>query len=205
MNANNRKDKYIDKAIVVLKQEGLRLSLDEIATKMGVTKKTLYNHFSSKEELLKECIRSISSDFQEALSGLDDPNHSSIENLRRCFSRVNNLFIVLNPIFFSDLMRGNPNQAMLEHVVGSGFFRQKIEANLRKGIENGLFRDDLDVEFVGNYLAYSVFGYYINGIVNNNPLISKSYFDDILGYHLRAIVSEKGKQFINNSHEAIKE
>lgn len=205
MSANNRKDKYIDRAIVVLKQDGLRLSLDEIATKMGVTKKTLYNHFASKEELLKECIRSISSNFQEALSQLDDPNHSSIENMRRSLSSVNNLFMVLNPVFFSDIMRGNPNQAMLEHVMGSGFVRQKIERNLRRGIEDGIFREDLDVEFVSNYMSYSIFGFYINGIVNNNPLISKSYFDDTLEYHLRAITSEKGKQLINNGHESIKE
>ena len=47
----SRKDKYVSKAIDILKQEGFLLSLDEMAARMGVTKKTLYNNFSSKEEL----------------------------------------------------------------------------------------------------------------------------------------------------------
>ncbi|MBR8770024.1 TetR/AcrR family transcriptional regulator [Porphyromonas levii] len=205
MNVSNRKDKYIDKAIIVLKRDGLRLSLDEIATKIGVTKKTLYNHFSSKEELLKECIRSISSDFRYALSKLDDPHHSPIENMRCTFFSVTNLFMVVNPVFFSDLMRDNPNQAMLEHVVGSGFFKQKIEANLSKGIEDGIYREDLDIEFVGSYMSYSIFGFYINGIVNSNPLIPKTYFEDILEYHLRAITSDKGKKIIDNNYGRTKE
>lgn len=55
MNTNSRKDKYVAKAISILKQEGFRLSLDEMATKMGITKKTLYNNFSSKEEPRSAC------------------------------------------------------------------------------------------------------------------------------------------------------
>ena len=38
----SRKDKYVSKAIDILKQEGFLLSLDEMAARMGVTKKTLY-------------------------------------------------------------------------------------------------------------------------------------------------------------------
>jgi len=53
MALTSRKKDYINKAISVFKQAGLRLSLEEVAGKMGITKKTIYNHFSSKDELLK--------------------------------------------------------------------------------------------------------------------------------------------------------
>ena len=196
MSTNNRKNNYINKAISVLKQDGLRLSLEEIAGKMGITKKTVYNHFSSKDELLKECIQSISSDFREAMSGLDDRNHSAIENMRNVFSRIDHLFMVLSPVFFYDLMRLNPNQAMSEHLVGSGLLQQKMEANLRQGISDGIYREDLDLGFIGRYMSYSIFGFYINNLINSHPFISRSYFEDIVEYNLRALVSEKGKQLL---------
>ncbi len=196
MSTNNRKNNYINKAISVLKQDGLRLSLEEIAGKMGITKKTVYNHFSSKDELLKECIQSLSTDFREAMSGLDDRNHSAIENMRNVFSRIDHLFMVLSPVFFYDLMRLNPNQAMSEHLVGSGLFQQKMEANLRQGINDGIYREDLDLGFIGRYMSYSIFGFYINNLINNHPFISRSYFEDIVEYNLRALVSEKGKQLL---------
>ncbi len=201
MEVNRRKDKYIDRAIAVLKQDGLRLSLDEIAAKMGVAKKTLYNHFSSKDELIKESIRAISLDFREALSGLDDPDRPSIESLRESFARVGELFMVVSPVFFSDLMRGNPSQAMLEHLVGSDFFQRKILSNLRQGIAEGVFREDLDVEFVSTYMSYSIFGFYINGIVHGNAPVTSSYFEEVLEYHLRAITTAKGRQVVDSSHE----
>jgi len=196
MSINIRKKNYTSKAIAIFKQDGLRLSLEEVAGKMGMTKKTLYNHFSSKDELLKECIRYISYDFQEALSVLDSKEYPAIQNLRKGFMQINSLFTELSPMFFYDLMRLNPNQATSEHLIGSGLFKQKMEANLKLGIESGIYRSDLDVEFISHYLSYSIFGYYINTIINNNPLITKNYFGDIVEYNLRAIVSEKGKNLL---------
>lgn len=196
MKISKRRKIYINKAIAVFKQDGLRISLDEVAGKMGITKKTLYNHFSSKDELLKECIQSISSDFQEAAKELDNKDRSAIENMRCAFSQINHFFDVLSPVFFYDIMRLNPNQAMSEHLVGSGLFQQKVELNLRQGIEEGVYRDDLNVEFVSRYMSYSIFGFYINSLVNHNPYISKSYFQDITTFTLRSLVSERAKHLL---------
>ncbi|NLA48722.1 MAG: TetR/AcrR family transcriptional regulator [Bacteroidales bacterium] len=196
MKSTYRRKNYTVKAISVFKQDGLRLSLEEVAGKMGITKKTLYNHFSSKDELLRECILSISSDMQKAIRGLDDTERTAIENLRISFFNLNLFFTELSPVFFHDIMRLNPNQATTEHFIGSELFREKMEANLRQGINEGNYRKDLDVEFISRYISYSVFGFYINSVINRNPHIPESYFEDITEYNLRAVVSEEGKQLL---------
>lgn len=196
MSIEKRKKKYIKKVIEVLKQDGLRLSIDEVAVKMNITKKTLYNHFSSKEELIKECILSISSDMQEAISNLDNTDNSAIENLRKGFSEITLLFETLSPVFFYDIMRMNPNEAAAEHLIGSGLFQKKMAANLQQGIKEGTYRDDIDIENISRYLSYSVFGFYINSITKNNPYLPKSYFNEIIEYNLRAIVSNKGRTLL---------
>lgn len=196
MSIISRKKKYILKAISVFQQNGLRLSLEEVAAKMGITKKTLYNHFSSKDELLKECIQLISDDFQEAIAGLDDTNHNPIDNFRESFIQINFLFTELSPIFFYDIMKLNPDQAMSEHLAGSGLFQQKIKANLEQGIRQEIYRKDLDIDLVSEYMGYSIFGFYINSIINSSSFISRLYFEEIVDYNLRAIVSEKGKQLL---------
>ncbi len=198
MSTNSRKNKYVAKAISILKQEGFRLSLDEMATKMGITKKTLYNNFSSKDELLKECVHAISSDFQGVLAMLDDEKCSAIESLTTCFAQLDELFDTLNPVFFSDLMRSNPDQAMLEHVMGSSYFDEKMTANLERGVQAGLYRSDLDIPFVCRYMSYSIFGFYIQAVIHNKPLPTGDYFVSILQYHLRAIVSAEGNKFIRH-------
>ena len=106
----NQKKQYIGKAIEILKQEGFRLSLDDMATKMGITKKTLYNNFSSKDELLKECVQAISEDFKTALKDLENPNISAKESVIRCFNQLDDLFTELNPIFSPTSCKATPTK-----------------------------------------------------------------------------------------------
>lgn len=188
--STDRKKQYIGKAIEILKQEGFRLSLDEMATKMGITKKTLYNNFSSKDELLKECVQAISEDFKTTLKDLDNPDISAKESVIRCFNQLDNLFTELNPIFFSDLMQSNPNQAMLGHIMGSNLFREKMANNLQQGIQEGVYRPDIDISFVCEYMAYSIFGFYIHSVTSSRLPYSEEYFANIIKYYLRALLKE---------------
>lgn len=188
--STDRKKQYIGKAIKILKQEGFRLSLDDMATKMGITKKTLYNNFSSKEELLKECVQAISEDFKATLKDLDNPDISAEESVIRCFNQLDDLFTELNPIFFSDLMQSNPNQAMLGHIMGSNLFREKMANNLQQGIQEGVYRPDIDISFVCEYMAYSIFGFYIHSVTSSRLPYSGEYFANIIKYYLRAFLKE---------------
>ena len=46
------KDKYTEQAFNLFKEKGLLLNMEQIALSLGITKKTLYNNFSSKQELI---------------------------------------------------------------------------------------------------------------------------------------------------------
>ena len=46
------KEKYTVQAFEIFKVKGLTLNMEEIAQNLGITKKTLYNNFSSKQELI---------------------------------------------------------------------------------------------------------------------------------------------------------
>ncbi|NLD20902.1 MAG: TetR/AcrR family transcriptional regulator, partial [Bacteroidales bacterium] len=54
-----KKDKYLDKAITLFKKEGVSMPIEVIAEKMGVSKKTLYNNFESKDGLIEQCMESV--------------------------------------------------------------------------------------------------------------------------------------------------
>ena len=194
---------YTAKAISVLKQDGLRLSLEEIAARMGITKKTIYNHFESKDDLLTKCIQSISADFQMTMNSLDREKSNAIQNLNDAFVGLNTYFANLSPLFFYDIMRLNPNQAMSEHAIGSGIFKEKIKKNLRQGIDEGLYLPELNVEMISQYIAYSVFGFYINNVVKNSQNISNTYFEDVLHFNLRAMVTEKGRSVMESAKNTL--
>ena len=196
MEITKNRQKYIDKAIQVFKIEGLRLSLDEVAEKMGITKKTLYNHFSSKDELLQECVHSLITELQASVAVMNDEKLNAVTALRKGFEALSVFFYALSPMFFNDMKRLYPEMASTEHAAGFGVFRENVVRNLQKGMEEKTYRNDLDVELISQFFIYSVFGFFISKVLNSSEYSAKSYFKNIVDYHLRALVTERGKEFI---------
>lgn len=196
MEVSKIRQKYITKALSVFKREGLRLSLDDVADKMGITKKTLYNHFNSKDELFYECVQSLIADLLASMEVMIDPQLNAILAMRRGFDELTEFFTALSPIFFFDMKKMYPELASTEHAIGFGAFREKIIQNLNKGIKEQNYREDVDVQLISEFFIFSVFGFFISNVINNNDYTSKTYFKTVLNYHLRALVSEKGKELI---------
>lgn len=193
-----KKNTYVERAIQVLKREGLRLSLDEVAIKMGITKKTIYNHFSSKNELLDKCIYSITDDFKTIMEQMNDENTNAVEGLTHAFAQLGDFMNVLSPMFFCDLGRLNPDLAHSEHILGSGLFQQKIAQNILKGIEEGLYRPDINADFFSHYFAHAIFGFYIKNVIMGSDIGGReNYFRTIIQFNLSGLVSEKGRGFLN--------
>lgn len=188
--------KYIDKATIVFKKDGLRLSLDEVAVKMGITKKTLYNHFSSKDELLQACVHGLITELQDSMAIMKDEKLDAVTAMRKGFEALSAFFYSLSPIFFYDMKRLYPEMASTEHTAGFGVFRQRVVENLQKGIAEETYRNDIEVELLSQYFTFSIFGFFISKVVTTNEYSAKEYFKTILDYNLRALVTEKGKELL---------
>jgi len=195
-----KKKKYSAKALAIFKQEGLRMSLEELAEKMGVAKKTLYNHFSSKDELLMVCVHNLFSDLHRAIEVLTDEKRDAITNMIAAFSAMNTFFYFLSPLFMNDLKKLYPEMANIGHTEGLGRFSEKIAGNIEKGIKEGLYLADLEPKMTSQYITYSIFGFYIHSVMSTNEFAASNYFETLAMYNLRALVTEKGRGLlINNS------
>jgi TetR/AcrR family transcriptional regulator, cholesterol catabolism regulator len=196
MTKQDKTKKYIDKAMEVFRYDGLRLSLDEVADKMGITKKTLYNHFESKEILLCQCVQSLMIEMRDSVHAIFVQSDDTIGNLRKAFEEVDATFSSLSPIFFYDMKKMYPEYVCTEHASGFGFFKEEVRGNLVKGVEEGLYLNNLDVDFISDYLSYTTFSYYFNKLITNNNVVIKYFFKTALEFNLRSLVSEKGRSRI---------
>jgi hypothetical protein len=89
-----------------------------------------------------------------------------------------------------------PQYASTEHATGFGFFREEVHENLKKGVEEGVYRNDLDMEYISDYLTFTTFSYYFNKLIINNNVFVKNFFKNSMEFNLRALVSEKGRKTI---------
>jgi AcrR family transcriptional regulator len=197
------KDQILIKATDMFLTLGFKsVTMDEIATEMGISKKTIYKYFSNKELLIEESTQLVHKEVIETIEKIVAKNFNAIEEnfqIRRMFKEMFK-YSETSPVY--ELKRHYPE--VYQKVVGyqieicEGCFRN----NILKGISEGLYRENIDVE---NYVKF----YYtlIFSISENTALErdANNLEHKALEYHTRAMATlagiielEKQLQIINN-------
>lgn len=123
------------------------VTTDETARAAGISKKTLYQHFSSKDELLASVVRENCERHVTAVRSIClDKNASVGVRLKRMLGYISKLFGEMSPAIIHDLQRSAP--ALWEEVERhrQHCVRESVGALLREGRARGDFRTDVDPE-----------------------------------------------------------
>lgn len=193
--------KYITKALKIFKQEGLGLSLEELAERMAISKKTIYNHFHSKEELHSACMQSMFMNLNQKMDVLTDDSKNAIECMREGFNEISEIFLQLSPLFIYDLQKIYPDMINSTHANDLDFFNEKIKLNLKKGIKEGLYNPKLDIAFFSQYISHSIFGFFFHSMLTGKKVLTNNYFSTVLEFNLNALATEKGSQYLKNKNQ----
>jgi AcrR family transcriptional regulator len=187
------KENIVQKALLLFLKYGFKTAtMDDIAQEMGVSKKTIYNHFPTKENLVRECAQEqfqvIMEDMIRVTKHSKDPiielYQLKKEALKHLSGEKNSPHYQLQKYYPS--IHNHLKEKEFE-ILG-GFFAQSIQ----KGIEMGLFRKSINVNFVTR-----IFFNGIRGITDIGLFPPQQYEIDQLmiafsEYHLRAICSAEG-------------
>ncbi|MCX7548743.1 TetR/AcrR family transcriptional regulator [Xanthomarina sp. F1114] len=83
MKQETRKNEIINVAAKLFKEKGYSaVTMRDIATSMGIKAASLYNHISSKQEILKEIIIALAEEFTEGIEQIKASEKSSIDKLK---------------------------------------------------------------------------------------------------------------------------
>ncbi len=182
-----KKEEYIDKVIVAFKHRGMLISMDEIADYIGVTKKTLYNRFSSKDELITCCMERITIDFKEKVQCLDDSSIEVTEGFSRGITAMRLFFKDMSPVFFQDLIKYYPAIGDGEHTMGSDHFQKMLCKNIERGKREGVYNSQIDAELLSKYISFSVFAFFKNSIMGRALYSADHYFEQVINFNVNGL------------------
>ena len=196
------KDRIISKAKEMFLKLGFKsITMDDIAGEMCISKKTIYKYFANKELLIAESTQMIHEEVHQIITQIISQNYNAIEEnfeIRRMFGEMFKSTDT-SPIY--QLKKHYPEvyEKVLEYQIQEceNCFRQNIE----KGIVQGLYRKNLNVE------VYVKFYYALIFNINENTRSEREVFAlemDALEYHTRAMATEKGiAELEKNLHNPI--
>ncbi len=202
MSVSNEKNelriKIITKANELFHKHGIKeVKMDDIASSLGISKRTLYKHFDNKEDLLYEGVR-----FQHALTveyakGIIRSASSTMEVLLSLYYFHLKQIKEINKNYFRELAKYP--KVVEERGKHSRKNEHKIRAWLESGIKEGIFREDTNFDVL-LYIVKDSVKFITTTTLFDQYSIEEMSNTFILAY-LRGVSTPKGLQIIEEYKE----
>jgi len=184
---------------------GIRsVTMDDVAHEFGISKKTLYQYFSDKADLVAQVIERYLQNPELNLQKYHEEN--AIDGMFRIRAHVSKIFRYYNNNVEYDLKKLYPELYKKVHDAKRERILNNTIENLRNGILQKFYRNDLDIELIAK-LQVGRMLYTLNPdyqIFEEQEINSLDVFDKIMTYHMHAICTEKGlkyyKEKLNKIH-----
>ena len=189
------RERIIDIAVEAFSAHGIKsITMDDIATSLGISKRTLYEVFSDKETLLEECILKGQKEGDEFLKNVLATSGNVLEVLLKCYQRSIEQFHATNKKFFEDIKKYPKVYNMMKERSESD--SEKTMSFFMLGVEQGIFRSDVNFAIV-NLLVREQFDVLLNTDVCNEYSFIEVY-ESIMFTYIRGISTEKGAKVLED-------
>jgi len=142
------KERIIENASTLFFQKGVKsMTMSDIANELGISKRTLYEVFRDKEDLLESCILSNMRKADKAMQALADRSEDVIDTLMRIYAWNLNEMRTISRLVVSDLKKYHSDlYKKVEQKQNDNAFM--LLPLLNKGREQGLIRNDVNFEII---------------------------------------------------------
>lgn len=196
-----QKDRILSYAIENFSRNGIRnVKMDDIASDLGISKRTLYQLFKDKENLLIECFKYSEKRSAELYSELIKSTDNILELYTKWLKMRIDEIRSVNPQFFSDLNKYSRVQKYFRDV--SAMKSKEGLKFINMGIAQGLFRNDINYNVLLRISEITA-----ESIMRNELYLEYSY-DDLFGsasiMSVRGICTKKGYDLLDQYIESYK-
>lgn len=198
MSRVNSREKYIEELFSLFKKTGLNLTMDEIAKGINLTKKTLYNNFSGKDELMRLVMQYVIGDIEFQINLGLNQGRNAIEALYLTSNMLNKALEGIGPKLLSDTAKYLPDLKVLDHTDRLSFYSRIIKENMQRGMNEKLYRENLNIDLITLFFTsamakiYSWDGAYI---YLKDPYV---FHSELIRYHLESVVNDEGRKILKS-------
>lgn len=128
---------------------GIRsITMDDIARHLGMSKKTIYQFFRDKNELVVALTKKKLQEDEDQINEIEATSNNVIEEMINTTKCSEEIFSRINPVVIHDLQKYHPEAWADFQNFKANFLIQKMEQLLTKGMAQGYIRKDIDVKIM---------------------------------------------------------
>lgn len=169
------------------------VKMEHIAHVLSISKRTIYEIYEDKEELLLECIKTSEQEYEEYMNVIKQKKDSNVMDvlIEYYYYQVTKLSKI-TPIFFDDLQKYEKVVAFIE----SKRRRRDKDAYIfiQRGIKEGFYRPNVNYRLISKLARESVHYVLANKLYKEYD--AKDIFSNIILLFVRGICTPKGMQML---------
>jgi len=166
--------------------------MDDLAGHLACSKKTLYKYFRDKRDLVSQALHSHIDGLEVQMKEMMASNGNAIDMAMAEMESKHKMLSAINSTVLYDLKKFYPKVFEATHARRRNMIRSVVIHNVTRGMEQGLYREDLNVDAVADLhlaLVEDMVRQAENGTL---PRPLAEHFKELFTYHIRGIASPKG-------------
>lgn len=182
-----------------------RITMDDIARQLGISKKTIYQHFKDKNELVYTLFQNMLEKHMKVMDAHTAIATNAVEEVFLVVTRLQEMLSKMNPMIFYDLQRYHPEAWALFKNFRYAYMKDCLMKNLKWGVDEGYFRKELNpevmalmrleqVDMIFNQIAFPPGKYMISEVMT-----------EITEHYLYGLCTLKGHKLINKYKQITEE
>jgi TetR/AcrR family transcriptional regulator, cholesterol catabolism regulator len=196
----NQQEIIVSTASRLFEQFGIRsVSIDNVCAELHISKKTFYNYFPQKEDLV-----------DAVMSYLRNTNLEKYGKLFRNKNAIDSLILIIKEIkknvehesqsMCYDLEKYYPKINEKFELLKREGIRAGFEMNLRQGIQEGFYREDLDVELISFFHSIQIKNTFEQMNQDTKKYSKKRLIDFFIDLMIHLIANEKGLKYVEENY-----
>ncbi len=188
-------EKILTVSAELFSQYGFKtITMDDIARRAGISKKTLYLHFANKEEVVNESVIWYKNNTTASCAQVLGEAENAVEAMVKILAFFDTMNKRINPMALFEMQRYYPEAYKTFRELLKDRDVAMMRDNILQGIKEGLYRENIDADIMARYrLESSLLMFQPNLMVNDrNSLIAVAM--EIGEHFIYGLVTHKGEE-----------
>ena len=204
LSCNKKEEKIIQKSLELFGTYGIKsISMDDIATNLGMSKKTLYRFVKDKQDLISKVIAHSFGVNEQKIQVLLKPTLNAIEEVLALVRFFTDLHQSHSPNMIFDMQKFYPETYQVFREGRRKKLQLFYDNNFKKGLNEGLYRKNMDVNVVKKIIVQLSETIIESKTFTIEEVTSPHFIKEMYSYHLHGIVSEKGHKILEQELNTI--
>ncbi len=202
MEETGTKEKILNGAVGLFMKYGLRsISMDDIARHLSVSKKTLYQHFADKEDLITIVLAAHIESNRKQYEAITDNSVNAIDELAQISQCLRKDMSETNPSVLFDLQKFHPKawEVWLDHK--NKYIRESVVRNIKQGIEEGYYRPEVNAEIIAAIRIELISMGFDQNVFPQNIFNLTEVQSQIFDHFVYGLCTDKGKKLYQKHKE----